>query len=79
MLSRLRSLIELADPDVVEDVKWRKPSNNMVGVPVWSHAGIICTGETYKDKVKLKEDKKEVVDLILSFIKHSSKKLKLAT
>jgi hypothetical protein len=53
MLSRLRSLIELADPDVVEDVKWRKPSNNMVGVPVWSHAGIICTGETYKDKVKL--------------------------
>jgi len=52
-LSRLRSLIELADPDVVEEVKWRKPSNNMVGVPVWSHAGIICTGETYKDKVKL--------------------------
>ena len=53
LLSRLRSLIELADPDVVEEVKWRKPSNNMVGVPVWSHAGIICTGETYKDKVKL--------------------------
>ncbi len=53
MLSRLRSLIELADPDVVEEVKWRKPSNNMVGVPVWSHSGIICTGETYKDKVKL--------------------------
>jgi hypothetical protein len=38
---------------VVEEVKWRKPSNNMVGVPVWSHSGIICTGETYKDKVKL--------------------------
>jgi len=53
MLSKLRSLIEEADPDVVEEVKWRKPSNNMVGVPVWSHAGIICTGETYKDKVKL--------------------------
>lgn len=53
LLSRLRSLIEQADPDVVEEVKWRKPSNNMVGVPVWSHSGIICTGETYKDKVKL--------------------------
>jgi len=36
-----------------EDVKWRKPSNSMLGVPVWSHDGIICTGETYKDKVKL--------------------------
>ena len=41
-----------ADPEVVEEVKWRKPSNP-AGVPVWSHAGIICTGETYKDKVKL--------------------------
>ena len=45
-------LIKEADPDVVEEVKWRKPSNPM-GVPVWEHAGIICTGETYKDKVKL--------------------------
>ena len=51
-LSRLRKLIRDADPDVVEEVKWRKPSNP-AGVPVWSHAGIICTGETYKDKVKL--------------------------
>ena len=38
---------------MVEEVKWRKPSNAMLGVPVWEHAGIICTGETYKDKVKL--------------------------
>lgn len=53
LLSRLRTLIREADPDVVEDVKWRKPSNSMLGVPVWSHDGIICTGETYKDKVKL--------------------------
>jgi hypothetical protein len=53
MLSRLRTLIRKADPEVVEEVKWRKPSNSMLGVPVWSHAGIICTGETYKDKVKL--------------------------
>jgi hypothetical protein len=53
MLSRLRALIRQADPDVIEDVKWRKPSNSMLGVPVWSHDGIICTGETYKDKVKL--------------------------
>ncbi len=52
-LARVRSLIKGADPEVVEEVKWRKPSNAMSGVPVWSHAGIICTGETYKDKVKL--------------------------
>lgn len=52
-LSRLRAWIHRADPDVVEEVKWRKPSNAMLGVPVWSHDGMICTGETYKDKVKL--------------------------
>ncbi|HET9573240.1 MAG TPA: DUF1801 domain-containing protein [Methyloceanibacter sp.] len=52
-LARVRALIKEADPDVVEDVKWRKLSNAMLGVPVWEHAGIICTGETYKDKVKL--------------------------
>jgi len=52
-LGRLRELIRAADPDVVEEVKWRKPSNAMSGVPTWSHAGIICTGETYKDKIKL--------------------------
>ena len=52
-LARIRMLIKQADPEVVEEVKWRKPSNSMLGVPVWSHAGIICTGETYKDKVKL--------------------------
>lgn len=51
MLARLRKLIEAADPDIVEEVKWRKPSNP-AGVPVWSHDGIVCTGETYKDKVK---------------------------
>ncbi len=52
-LSRMRTLIKQADPEVVEEVKWRKPSNSMLGVPVWSHHGIICTGETYRDKVKL--------------------------
>jgi hypothetical protein len=51
-LGRVRALIKQADPDAVEEVKWRKPSNPM-GVPVWSHDGIICTGEIYKDKVKL--------------------------
>jgi hypothetical protein len=51
-LARLRALIRAADAHVVEEVKWRKPSN-MLGVPVWEHAGIVCTGETYKDKVKL--------------------------
>src|SRR5438045_1534452 len=52
MLLRIRAIISSADPDVVEDAKWRKASNPL-GVPTWSHAGIICTGETYKDKVKL--------------------------
>jgi hypothetical protein len=52
-LTRVRMLIKQADPEVVEEVKWRKPSNSMLGVPVWSHAGIICTGETYKNVVKL--------------------------
>jgi hypothetical protein len=52
MLARVRALIKEADPEVVEEVKWRKPSNPS-GVPTWSHAGIICTGETYQDKVKL--------------------------
>jgi hypothetical protein len=53
MLARVRKLIKEADPDVAEEVKWRKPSNAMRGVPVWEHAGIICTGETYKAAVKL--------------------------
>jgi hypothetical protein len=51
-LLRLRSLIHQADPEVVEELKWKKPSNPR-GVPVWSHDGMICTGETYKDHVKL--------------------------
>jgi hypothetical protein len=52
ILAQIRALIEEADPDVVEEVKWRKPSNPS-GVPVWSHAGMICTGETYKSAVKV--------------------------
>jgi len=51
-LARLRALIREADPDIVEEVKWRKPTNP-AGVPCWSHDGLVCTGETYKDKVKL--------------------------
>jgi hypothetical protein len=50
-LARVRKLIKEVAPDVVEVVKWRKPSNPL-GVPVWEHDGIVCTGETYKDKVK---------------------------
>src|SRR6185503_19047562 len=53
MLGRVRGLIKEACPGVVEEVKWRKPSNSMLGVPVWEHEGIICTGETYKAVVKL--------------------------
>ena len=52
-LARVRTFIKQADPEVVEQVKWRKPSNSMLGVPVWEHDGIICTGETYKNAVKL--------------------------
>jgi hypothetical protein len=52
-LARVRTLIREADPEMVEEVKWRKPSNAMLGVPVWEHAGIVCTGETYKSVVKL--------------------------
>jgi hypothetical protein len=52
MLSRLRALIKQADPDVVEECKWKKPSNPL-GTPVWYHDGIICTGESYKSAVKL--------------------------
>jgi hypothetical protein len=52
MLSRLRALIEESDPDVVEESKWKKPSNPW-GVPVWSHDGMICTGETHKSVVKM--------------------------
>lgn len=52
-LADIRALIQRADPEVVETVKWRKPSNGMLGVPVWEHDGILCTGETYRHYVKL--------------------------
>jgi hypothetical protein len=52
MLTRLRALIKQADPQIVEECKWKKPSKPE-GTPVWSHDGIICTGETYKSVVKL--------------------------
>src|SRR5262249_3875060 len=52
-LARVRRLIKEADPDVIQEGKWRKPSHAMLGVPVWEHDGIICTGETYKAVVKL--------------------------
>lgn len=51
MLAYVRDLIKQAVPDVVEEIKWQKPTNPL-GVPVWNHQGIICTGETYHDKVK---------------------------
>lgn len=51
-MSRIRDLIQQADPSIVEQVKWRKPSNP-AGIPVWYHDGIICTGETYKSHLRL--------------------------
>ena len=50
-LARVRGLLHGADPEIVETVKWRKPSNPL-GIAIWEHDGIVCTGETYKDKVK---------------------------
>jgi hypothetical protein len=61
MLSRLRALIKQADPEVVEEYKWKKPSKPE-GTPVWSHDGIICTGETYKSVVKLTFAKGALLD-----------------
>ena len=52
-LAQIRKVIKQALPEVVEEMKWAKASNAMAGVPVWSHAGIICTGETYKTAVKM--------------------------
>ena len=52
-LDRMRALILEADPEMIEERKWKKASNKMAGVPVWSHDGIVCTGETYKKVVKM--------------------------
>jgi len=52
-LARMRALILEADPEMIEERKWRKASNAMAGVPVWSHHGIVCTGESYAKVVKL--------------------------
>ena len=51
MLSRVRALIKQADPEIVEEWKWKKASSP--GTPVWSHGGLVCTGETYKNVVKM--------------------------
>ncbi len=51
VLATVRRLINEADPAIVEDVKWVKPTN-LMGVAVWSHDGLVCTGEVYKDKIK---------------------------
>jgi hypothetical protein len=51
-LARVRQVIKEADPEIVEEFKWKKPSNPE-GIPVWSHDGIVCTGETYKNHIKM--------------------------
>lgn len=61
ILARVRNLIREADLQIIEDVKWRKPTNP-AGVPVWSHTGLLCTGEAYKDKVKLTFAKGALLD-----------------
>ena len=62
MLDRMRALILDADPAMIEERKWAKASNGMAGVPVWSHDGIVCTGETYKGYIKLTFAKGAFVD-----------------
>ena len=52
-LERIRAVILEADPEMIEERKWKKPSNGMAGIPVWSHNGIVCTGETYKNYIKV--------------------------
>jgi hypothetical protein len=52
-IARVRKLIQQAAPDAIEEIKWRKPSNQLQGIPVWSQSGILCTGEIYKNYVKL--------------------------
>jgi len=59
-LSQLRILIKKSDTDIIEEVKWKKPSNPM-GVPVWSHDGIVCIGETLKSAVRLTFPKGDLV------------------
>jgi len=61
MLAKIRALILEADPEIVEAIKWRKPSNPS-GVPVWEHDGIICTGDAFKDKVKITFGKGALLD-----------------
>ena len=61
VLAQVRAVIREADPEIVEAVKWRKPTNP-AGVPAWERNGILCTGETYRDKVKLTFPKGAAVD-----------------
>ena len=70
---RIRALIKQADPGMLEERKWRKPSNRMAGVPVWSHHGIVCTGETYKNVVKMTSAKGAALKaLIKAAVKHNA-------
>ena len=80
-LSRIRMLIKQADPDVVEEIKWKKPSNP-AGIPVWSHGGMICTGETYKNHLRftfakgnLLKDPKHLFNAFRSMIIHEDDRL----
>ncbi|HSW97375.1 MAG TPA: DUF1801 domain-containing protein [Candidatus Saccharimonadales bacterium] len=80
-LAQLRALIKEADPNVVEEVKWKKPSNPD-GIPVWSHEGMICTGETYKNHIRLTfakgaslPDPKELFNTYRSIVIHEGEKI----
>jgi hypothetical protein len=80
-LALVRKLIKQADPDVVEEVKWKKPSNPD-GIPVWSHDGIICLGETYKKHLRISfakgadlPDPKGIINSYRAILIHEEDKL----
>lgn len=82
-LARIRTLIKQADPKAIEEVKWRKPTNP-AGIPVWYHDGMICTGETYKDHLRLtfakgyplkRRDPKGLINSYRSMIIHEGEKI----
>lgn len=80
-MSRIRTLIKQADPKAVEEIKWRKPSNP-AGIPVWYHDGMICTGETYKNHLRLTfakgsalKDPKGLINSYRSMLIHEGDKI----
>jgi hypothetical protein len=80
-MAQIRALIKEADPEVIEEVKWKKPSNP-AGIPVWSHDGILCLGETYKKHLRISfakgselEDPKGIINAYRAILIHEDDEL----